>query len=125
MLLYPVISENAEYIQIVQCVICIKEGKNPEEVFFVVEPDIQTHSTAISLEADGEMLLDEKEKCVSEQNKLKQCRCVSKKSKVHVYDETFKVLNNRCCTSVKGPVTPVEGGEFKVKTRDPSSNDIR
>jgi len=127
MLLYPVISENAKYIQIVQCVICIKEGKNPEEVFLIVESDIQTQSTAVSLEADGEMLLDEEEKYVSEQNKFKHCRCVSKKSKVHVYDETVKVLNNCCCccTSVKDPGTPVEDGGFEIKTSDPSGSDIR
>jgi hypothetical protein len=69
----------------------------------IVESDTQTQSTAVSLEADGEMLLDEEEKYVSEQNKFKQCRCVSKKSKVHVYGETIKVLNNCCCccTSVE------------------------
>ena len=126
MLLYPVISENAEYLQIVQCVICIKEGKNPEKVFFIVESDIQTQSTVVSLEADGEMLLDEEEKYMSEQIKFKQCKCVSKKSKVHVYDEPVRVLNNCCCCciSVEDPVTPVEDGEFEIKTSDASDNDM-
>jgi len=126
MLLYPVISENAKYIQIVQRVKCIKEGKNPEEVFKIFESDIQTQSRAVSLDADGEMLLDEEEKYVSEQNKFNHCRCVSKKSKFHVYDETVKVLNNClcCCTSVKDPGTPVEDGAFEVKTSDPSGSDI-
>lgn len=125
MLLYPIISENKEYVQIVHCVICIKEGKNPEEIFVIVESDIQAQTSGVSLEADGEMLLYEEENYVSEQNKFRQCKCISKKSKVHVYDETFKVLNNCCCccTSVEDTVTPVEDGELVGETSDPSGND--
>jgi hypothetical protein len=126
MLLYPVISENKEYVQIVQCVIGIKEGRNPEEIFAIAESDMQAQTSRVSLEADAEMLLDEEENYVSEQNKLRQCKCVSMKSKFRVYDETVKVLNNYCCccTSVEDPVTPVEDGESAVEASDPSRSDL-
>lgn len=126
MLLYPVISENTEYIQVVQCVICIKEGRNPEEIFSINESDTQHQTSGVSLEADGEMLLDEEEKDVSEQNRIEQCKCVSKKSKVHVYGGTVKVLNNCCCccASVEDLVTRIEDGDLVVGTSHPSGKDI-
>lgn len=120
-LLYPLISENREYVQIVECIICIREGKNPEELC-IAEYDLQAQTTQDSVEADGEILLEEEENSVSKQKNSKQCKCASKKAKVQLRDETVKVLNNCCCccTSVEEATTPVEDGELIVGATDTS-----
>lgn len=118
MLLYPVIGENTECVHIVQCIICIKEGKNPEEMFCIAESDVQAQTSRDSLDADGKILLDNEENSVSEQKKAKQCKCASKKAKVQLCDERVKVRNNCCCCriSVEEAITPVSDGELAVET---------
>ncbi|XP_021917113.1 kelch-like protein 29 isoform X2 [Zootermopsis nevadensis] len=116
MLLYPIISENTDYVQILQCIICIKEGKNPEEMFCIAESEAQTSRD--SLDADGKILLDKEEDSMSKQKKAEQCKCSSKKPKVQLYDERVKVLNN-CCfcrISVEEAITPVCDSELAVET---------
>jgi hypothetical protein len=119
MLLYPVIGENTEYVQIVQCIICIKEGKDPEEIFCIVESDVKTLTSR-----DGEVLLNEEINSVSEQKKAKECSCASRKDKVQVYVERVKVLNSCCCrSSVEETTIPVEDGEMVVETSHPTDSE--
>jgi hypothetical protein len=126
MLLYPVIGENTECVQIVQCIICIKEGKNPEEMLCVTESDVQAQTSRHSLDVDGEILLDKEENCVSKQKKAKECKCASKKAKVQVYDDRVKVLNNCycCCISIEEAATPVYDGKLAAETSHEMDNDI-
>jgi hypothetical protein len=126
MLLYPVIAENAEYVQIVQCIIYIKGGKNPEEIFCIAESDVRTLNSRDSLEIDEELLFDEQINSASEQKKAKQCSCASKKDGVQVYIERVKVLNSCCCccTNVEETTLPVKDGEVVVETSHPTDCEI-
>jgi hypothetical protein len=126
MLLYPVIGENTEYVQIVQCIIYIKGGKTPEEIFSIAESDVKTLTSRDSLETDEEMLFDEEINSASEQKKAKQCSCASKKDKVQVYVKRVKVLNSCCCccTSVEETTVPVKDSEVVVETSHLTDSEI-
>jgi hypothetical protein len=121
MLLYPIIGENTDYVQIVQCIVCIKEGKNPEEMFCIAESEIQAQTSRDSLDTDGKILLDKEQNSVSKQKKAEQWKCASKKVKVQLCDERIRVLNRCCCCcccpiSVEEAITPVNDGELAVGT---------
>jgi hypothetical protein len=121
MLLYPVIGENTDYVQIIQCIICIMEGKHPEEIFCIAESDAKTVTSRDSLQMDVEELLDGEMNSASEQKKAKQCSCSSKKDKVQMY-----VLNSCCCccTSVKDITIPVKDSELIVETSHSTNSEI-
>lgn len=126
MLLYPVIGENTEYVQIVQSIIYIKGGKKPEEIFSIDESDVRTQTSRDSLETDEEVLFNEEINSASEQKKAKQCSCASKKDKVQVYVERVKVINSCCCccTSVEETTVPVKDAEVFVETSHPTDSEI-
>lgn len=126
MLLYPVIGENTDYAQIIQCIICIMEGKDPEEIFCVAESDVKTVTSRDSLETDREVLLYGEMNSASEQEKAKQCSCASTKDKVQVYVKRAKVLNSCCCccTSVEDITIPLKDGELIVETSHPTNSEI-
>ncbi|PNF26616.1 hypothetical protein B7P43_G11345, partial [Cryptotermes secundus] len=125
MLLYPVIGENTEYVQIVQSIIYIKGGKKPEELFSIDEYDVRTQTSRDSLEIDEGVLFSEEINSASEQKKAKQCSCSSKKDKVQVYVERLKIINSCCCcTSVEETTVPVKDGEVFVETSHPTDSEI-
>ncbi|XP_069689026.1 kelch-like protein 38 isoform X1 [Periplaneta americana] len=97
MLLYPVISEDEECAQILQCIICIKE----ETVFDVLDSDVQTQTSTSSTRIDSEVLLEEENSWVPEQKKAEIC----------------SLLNN-CCSVTKAASTPEDDRSVDVHSCD-------
>ncbi|XP_069689017.1 kelch-like protein 38 isoform X1 [Periplaneta americana] len=100
MLLYPVISEDEECAQILQCIICIKE----ETVFDVFDSDVQTQTSTSSTRIDSEVLLEEENSWVPEQKKAEVC----------------SLLNNccSCCSVTKAASTPEDDRSVDVHSCD-------